>query len=314
MAELYPTRIDELHFSSAGGNLIKAKLPLGGFGISRYTLDNYLYKKALENGCTVIKDRVSNVIFNEDEFTITTDTYATYTARVVFAAYGKRSQLDRNLNRSFFFKKSHWLAVKAHYIGAFPDTVVGLHNFRGGYCGVSKVEDNKINICYLTDYEAFKNHKNIAAFEKLVLMQNPHLKIVLENATPLFEKPLTISQIAFDKKSTVENHILMIGDTAGVIHPLCGNGMAMAVHSAKLASEAVLHFLEQKITRKEMEQTYTRQWHFHFGARLKMGRTLAKVMQNPQLSEIILRIFVRMPFLLPLIIRKTHGKPLTKIP
>jgi flavin-dependent dehydrogenase len=29
----------------------------------------------------------------------------------------------------------------------------------------------------------------------------------------------------------------MIGDTAGLIHPLCGNGMAMAIHSAKLAAE-----------------------------------------------------------------------------
>jgi flavin-dependent dehydrogenase len=28
--------------------------------------------------------------------------------------------------------------------------------------------------------------------------------------------------------------MLMIGDTAGLIHPLCGNGMAMAIHSAKL--------------------------------------------------------------------------------
>jgi hypothetical protein len=26
----------------------------------------------------------------------------------------------------------------------------------------------------------------------------------------------------------------MIGDTAGLIHPLCGNGMAMAIHSAKI--------------------------------------------------------------------------------
>jgi flavin-dependent dehydrogenase len=26
----------------------------------------------------------------------------------------------------------------------------------------------------------------------------------------------------------------MIGDTAGLITPLCGNGMAMAIHGAKL--------------------------------------------------------------------------------
>jgi 2-polyprenyl-6-methoxyphenol hydroxylase-like FAD-dependent oxidoreductase len=28
--------------------------------------------------------------------------------------------------------------------------------------------------------------------------------------------------------------MLMIGDTAGLIHPLCGNGMAMAIHAKLL--------------------------------------------------------------------------------
>lgn len=312
VSELHPTQISELHFSSASGTLIKAKLPLGGFGISRYTLDHYLCNKALQNGCEIIQDRVSNVIFKDDEFSVVTENQISYTAKVVFAAYGKRSNLDRNLNRSFFLKKSHWLAVKAHYSGDFSNTVVGLHNFRGGYCGVSKVENDKINICYLTDYEAFKKYKNVADFEKMVLMQNPNLDKILQNATALFDKPITISQIAFDKKSTIENHILMIGDTAGVIHPLCGNGMAMAIHSAKLACESAILFLEEKATRTQMEAIYARQWRFHFASRLKMGRRLAKVLQKPHLSETLLRIFVRMPFLLPMIIRKTHGKPLTK--
>jgi flavin-dependent dehydrogenase len=45
----------------------------------------------------------------------------------------------------------------------------------------------------------------------------------------------------------------MIGDTAGLIHPLCGNGM-MAIHSAKLAAENTIHFLE-KINRSTLENT-----------------------------------------------------------
>lgn len=49
--------------------------------------------------------------------------------------------------------------------------------------------------------------------------------------------------------------MLMIGDTAGLIHPLCGNGMAMAIHSAKIASElCVLYLNEKKISRNELEE------------------------------------------------------------
>jgi flavin-dependent dehydrogenase len=46
----------------------------------------------------------------------------------------------------------------------------------------------------------------------------------------------------------------MIGDTAGLIHPLCGNGMAMAIHSAKLCRNTI-HFLENRINRSTLENT-----------------------------------------------------------
>jgi flavin-dependent dehydrogenase len=51
----------------------------------------------------------------------------------------------------------------------------------------------------------------------------------------------------------------MIGDTA-LIHPLCGNGMAMAIHSAKLATENTIHFLEKRISRSTLENDYLNDW------------------------------------------------------
>src|SRR5690606_30134900 len=132
--------------------------------------------------------------------------------------------LDQKMGRRFILQKSPWLAVKAHYRGDFPDTLVALHNFKGGYCGISKVEDDIINICYLTDYKIFKGYKDIEAHQKEVLYKNPHLKEVFENYKRIMDRPLTIGQISFNKKQIVENHIIMIGDSAGLIHPLCGNG------------------------------------------------------------------------------------------
>ena len=75
----------------------------------------------------------------------------------MIGAYGKRSSLDIKLNRQFIKRKSPYLAVKIHVKGDFPDDVVALHNFEGGYCGVSKVENDSINLCYITNYDAFKN-------------------------------------------------------------------------------------------------------------------------------------------------------------
>jgi flavin-dependent dehydrogenase len=52
----------------------------------------------------------------------------------------------------------------------------------------------------------------------------------------------------------------MIGDTAGLIHPLCGNGMAMAIHSAKLGWKNTIHFLENRIDRSTLENNYLNDW------------------------------------------------------
>ena len=311
ISSLNPATISKIEFSTNNGKTISGRLPLGGFGVSRYSLDQYLFKKAIEYGCQIIQETVSDIQFTDEEFCISTTSNFECNAKIVLGAFGKRSNIDLKLNRVFIQKKAPWLAVKAHYSGNFPQDLVGLHNFKGGYCGVSKVENNIINICYLADYKTFKEYKNIEEFQSKVLYNNPHLKAIFENCTMLFEKPLTISQISFEKKEAVENHILMIGDTAGLIHPLCGNGMAMAIHSAKIASELVTDFFEHKIiNRKELEEKYTQEWKTHFKSRLATGRFLSKILQIEKLTAFLMLLLAIFPFLLPLIIKKTHGKPI----
>lgn len=308
---LKPTHLSKFQFSFVDGKILESELPLGGFGVSRYLLDDFLYKKAVENGCEIIQDTVENIVFSENKFTVTTTQNAVFKSEILIAAYGKRSNIDQELKRDFISKKAPWLAVKAHYSGIFSDDLVGLYHFKGGYCGVSKVENDKINICYLADYKTFKQYKNIEEYENNVVTKNPHLKSILDNCEPLFEKPLTISQISFDKKNAIENHMLMIGDTAGLIHPLCGNGMAMAIHSAKIVSELLEQYYKHEIkSRQELELKYKREWNRNFSKRLKTGCVLAAIFQRQKLANNLLRILLKLPFLLPLIIKRTHGKPI----
>jgi flavin-dependent dehydrogenase len=311
VSELHPTSISKLHFSTVSGKSIYCDLPLGGFGISRFALDNFLFKKAVENGCAIIQENVESIIFENDNFTITTSKNRVLNSEIIIGAFGKRSNIDLKLNRNFIQKKSHWLAVKAHFSGDFPNDLVGLHNFEGGYCGVSKVENDTINICYLASYETFKNCKNIEEYQNQAVAKNPHLEFILKKSKLLFEKPLTISQISFDKKETVENHILMIGDTAGLIHPLCGNGMAMAIHSARIVSQLIIKYYNGEIkSRNELEKEYIKEWNSNFKERLRMGRFLAFLLQKQILSTVLMKILIKFPSLMPIIIKKTHGKPI----
>ncbi|KGL60154.1 NAD(P)/FAD-dependent oxidoreductase [Polaribacter sp. Hel1_33_49] len=302
-------KIDRFELSTTKGNLISAKLPLGGFGISRYKLDFELSKKAIKNGVTILKDIVLNVDFSNDSFLVQTKENKKYTSKITIGAFGKRSVLDVKMNRNFIQKKSPYLGVKIHVKGNFPEDLVALHNFKGGYCGVSKVENNAINLCYITNFLSFKKYKNIDDFQQKVVFQNHFLKEIFNGSEAIFEKPLTISQISFVTKNPVENHILMCGDSAGMIHPLCGNGMSMAIQSAQMASKLILNYFNGELnSRNELEKQYIRDWNRKFSFRLKTGHFIAMLFRKDKIAAVLLQVLKKLPFLLPIIIKQTYGK------
>ena len=304
-------RINKFQLSTTKSNIISAKLPLGGFGISRYTLDLVLSEKAKENGVMILQDTVLDVTFLKDFFQVETKQNSIFTSKIAIGAFGKRSLLDVKMGRNFIQKKSPYLGVKIHVKGNFKEDLVALHNFKGGYCGVSKVENNAINLCYITNYATFKKYKNIADFQEQVVFKNRFLKEIFQNSEAIFEKPLSISQISFETKKPVENHVLMCGDSAGMIHPLCGNGMSMAIQSAQLVSKLILNYFNGEIeTRKELEKQYIRQWNRKFGLRLKAGHFIAMLFRKDTIASVLLQILKKLPFLLPIIIKQTHGKPM----
>lgn len=307
---LSPVQIGELLFTTIKGKSLNTVLPLGGFGLSRFCFDEFLYKNALLKGCEIVTDQVTDIKGSIGNFEVFTHSGRSFVAKVVLGAFGKRSTLDVKLQRRFIQKKSPWLAVKAHYKGQHNSHVVGLHTFDGGYCGVSKVENDVINICYLVQYQSFKKYKHIEEHKEQVLYRNPVLKSIFEETTCLFDKPLTISQVSFEHKAAVEDHILMVGDTAGLIHPLCGNGMAMAIHSAKIASELVVRYFNEEINSETLEQLYRKGWNHIFRERLNTGRYIAALLQKEKLSSLLTGAMTLFPGLLPLLIKKTHGKPI----
>ena len=301
--------ITDFEISTVNGYKAVARLPLGGMGMSRYTFDNLLYQKAIEQGVSCNFLKVTEVEYKNDRFIIKAGNKMFY-AKVVIGAYGKRSVLDKSLGRDFSFKKNAWLAVKGHfYHPSFPQNLVALHNFEGGYGGLSRTESGAVNFCYLANYQSFKRYNDIAKFNQNVVAENKFLKQFLNEAQPVFDSPLTIAQISFQKKSPVVNNILMCGDTAGLIHPLCGNGMAMAIHSAKLASTVIgEYFGKAAYSRSQMEHDYAKVWNRTFKQRLWYGRKLQYLLLGKRYFEVGVRMVGSSKNLLGFLIQKTHGQ------
>ena len=305
--------IKKLVVSDAKGNGYKFKLDLGGFGISRYTIDHFLYLIALQKGVKVFtNEKVNDVRFEKDIQIIQTNREDT-TVKIVAGAYGKRSNLDVKWKRNFTAKKmnklNNYIGVKYHVRTTFPKDTIALHNFKNGYCGISAIEKDKYCLCYLTNANNLSSSNNsITQMQENILYKNVVLKKIFTESEYLYSAPLTISQISFEQKEQVEDHVLMLGDAAGMITPLCGNGMSMAMHSAKLASIEMDNFLQQKISRTQMENNYSSTWKRKFAARLTTGRMVQRLMGNESSTNMFLRLMNKFPVLSNAIIRSTHGK------
>ncbi len=306
--------IKTLQLSDANGKLYKFNLPLGGFGISRYLLDNSLYQIALAKGVEVYtKTKVNEVIFENDLFTVKTS-QQTILSKIAAGCFGKRSNLDVKWNRPFVRQKSkalnNYIGIKYHIRYLHDPAQISLHNFYNGYCGISKIEDANSCLCYLTTAENLRSSNNsIEELQKKVLYKNPRLKEIFEKATFIYDQPLAISQISFNKKSQVEDHVLLLGDAAGMISPLCGNGMSMAMHASKIVFSNIRKYLEGKLSRDEMEREFILEWQREFSKRLWMGRAVQRFFGGDQSTSLFIRTMHSIPLLAKSVIASTHGKP-----
>ena len=308
--ELQPSSVQRFLLSSASGHTAELPLDMGGFGISRYALDLFLYERAQRAGASfMLKTQVQAVDFEHDNFRLTLPQNQQMNAQLVIGAYGKRSRLDKHFNRRFVHQRSAYIGVKYHLRADFPSELIALHNFEGGYCGMSQIEDGKYNLCYLGSRDSLRKYGSVAAMEEQVLWKNPHLKAIFQNADFLFAKPEVINEVSFARKQPVAQHVLMAGDTAGLITPLCGNGMALAIHSAKVLSELIVrHYRAGGFDRDHLERSYRRAWKERFATRLWVGRQIQRLFGSRWMSEGGVELVKRLPGVAERMMRRTHGQ------
>jgi len=315
--KLFPEQFDlpeisRFQLSSITGVSKTLPLQLGGFGISRFSFDNFLYEQAALSGVDfLLEEDVESISFVDNGFTIKTNK-RDLDADFVIGCFGKRSKVDVQLNRRFISKRSPYVGIKHHVIVDHPRDLIGLHNFPGGYCGISRVENDITNLCYLTHRDNLRQYKNIREMESVILCRNPLLRQIFERAEFIFDRPETINEISFETKSPVEQHVLMGGDAAGMITPLCGNGMSIAMHTSKLISDILRDELQNKQwSRERIEEKYTREWNNMFARRLWFGRQVQRLFGNETASNLAVRFILGFRPLANMVIRNTHGEPFT---
>ena len=303
--------INKFLLSSIGKKEFKTSLNLGGFGISRYILENLLFMEAKNTGVVFsLNNKALEVKFDKftELFSIKTKS-GNYCSRIVCNSTGRKSNFEakENINNHL---GTNYVGVKYHIKMKRDTTQIEIHNFQGGYCGISNVEDDKSCLCYIVNSKMLNSVGNsINELEKKYLYQNKNLKKIFSDAEFITKEPIIISGINFLMKEPISNNIFFLGDSAGTIAPITGNGMSISLRSAfKLASYIDNYFCD-KITKQELMESYRDFWIKEFYSRIKLSCHFQKLSEFPFLTKLTIGLFNLFPSLAKILIKQTHGKP-----
>ena len=252
-------------------------LPHAARGVSRLFFDDLLVRTAKAKGAQIHEGQTVNDL---------RDVRAT----VIAGAWGRWGRFDQQLQRGFVRDRAHRnFGFKRHYRGAHPEGFIELYSFRRGYLGVNAVEGGITNICGLVHASRLSGHKGRwDSFVETLRDEEQTLETLYGRHEPAQDGFLSSEPVIFRARSAVEGGIFMIGDASGVLDPLTGNGMAMAVQSALLAAPLLQRLVEQPSQRVKIEDAYRLAHRRFFASRIAWSRRAAMLLSRPRLLDALL--------------------------
>lgn len=299
--------IEKVYLTASQGAEFREKLPGVALGFSRYQLDRILWERAVAAGAKALQGTAVERIASSFQAGFQVHTRrGDFYGRFVLGAFGKASSLDRRLKRRSGGQNSPWIASKAHYQGRDLPQGIELHAFPGGYCGLSQVEEGTVNVCWIAHQRVLK--KNLGnRHTPDALFQNPLLAKRLQGLERT-TTPQNLARISFAPKAPFENDLCLIGDAGGMITPLCGDGMAMALRSADLVVPLLSRLLDESLELETFKRLYRRAGEAEFSQRLQLGRLMHQAFINPSLAALGVNSCCLFPPLGRWLIASTRGK------
>ncbi|MGA2890540.1 MAG: FAD-dependent oxidoreductase [Terracidiphilus sp.] len=230
---------------AAARRAAEAPLPFPAASLTRKALDTALLAEAIAAGVRVERGRSVQVLTRTapNVWQATLDDNTTHEAPTVFLATGKHDLRGHARPED----PQRWVAFKMYFRLAPAQAAEiarasELMLYPGGYGGIQPVEGGIANFCHVVQQRhlARVGHR----WENLLAkMQQdcPHLAMRLAGAEPLLAKPIAITHIPYGYiRSTTEEGLYCIGDQAAVIPSFTGDGISIALHTARCAVAAYL--------------------------------------------------------------------------
>jgi flavin-dependent dehydrogenase len=224
--------------------MVEIQLPFSAQSLSRQVLDEALLQRAAAAGATVRRGvKVVGLTQAPTGWVTQLEDGSALRAQAVFVATGKHDLRGHQRPKGFqndlvAFKLHHRLSPQqAQDLGPRVELVP----FDGGYAGLQPIEHGLANLCLVVRRARF--HELGQRWERLLAAlctESPHLDARLKGATPLWPRPMALASIPYGYVRKTSDGLWRLGDQAAVIPSFSGDGMSIALHSARLAASTLL--------------------------------------------------------------------------
>jgi menaquinone-9 beta-reductase len=291
--------IERCSIAASARARIEAALPdvgrgrRAGLGVSRDQLDATLLDRARRSGATVLERHVALPLERGGAAIrpVGSDRPAErIDARVIVAADGRSSAFgERRLRRQPTLDRS-WFGLATQLAHA-PSALAGrveLHSFDGGYVGLCTIEEQRASACMLVRVGALRaaGGSPERLFAEHVIVE-PSVRAALGNTLPASGRWHAVGPLRWGVAHPAAQGVLFVGDAAGTIDPLCGEGMSHALVAAELALPFVVRAAEAGVD-AEIERGYTSAWRAAFRRATRRARLLGFLLERRALARVVL--------------------------
>jgi flavin-dependent dehydrogenase len=306
MTESAPAALTETVFYSTRGHHVT--IPSSWFGgtaalgLSRAVMDNVLLRRARDCGVTVLEgatitEPIQLSAGNVRGVKVKTNGHEhKYLAPLTIDATGRSRILTRKLHASEPKSRAKLIAFKAHLRNTrVAPGACEIYFYPEGYGGLSTVEGELGNLCFIISAEQVKrHHSNPEVVMREMVMKNRRAAYTLAQAETESEW-LSASWERFGRQQpSPANGLVAIGDSAAFIDPFTGSGMLMAFESGELAAEAIIPHRDE-LARGEsparLGAEYTAEYMRKFDSRLRICGWLRRAAFRPRLAGLGIALF-----------------------
>jgi flavin-dependent dehydrogenase len=196
-------------------------------------------------------------------------------ARAVVGAWGRYSPLDGRLGRTFIRRKPTLFGFGKMLAGngeRLTSRAV-LHSLEGGYLGLSRVEEGRINLAGLvTAAVARRAHSSLDELLSEAAHKSRALAADLEGLSPLTGPVLLSEPVHLGAHGALAGGVLCVGDAAGVIDPYTGTGMSLALLFGEAVAAPLAGFLAKDLDADELRHAHLRRHREIAGRRFFLSR------------------------------------------